>query len=110
MRARRSEALDVLRTWLADRAPLRCELRFADFAATLKVRLTDVSDAQIALRSDDGRSALVLPLRKDFSFGYGDARICPTETNEFVRILVLFFPSPGGPSTANAVVFAETAD
>jgi hypothetical protein len=110
MRARRSEALDVLRTWLADRAPLRCELRFADFVATLKVRLTDVSDTQIALVSDDTRSALVLPLRKDFSFGYGDTRLCATETTEFVRMLVLFFPSRGGAAPADAVVLAETTE
>jgi hypothetical protein len=110
MRARRSEALDVLRTWLVDRAPLRCELRFADFVATLKVRLTDVSDTQIALLSDDSRSALVLPLRKDFSFGYGDTRLCQTETSEFVRMLVLFFPNRNGATAADAVVFAETKD
>jgi hypothetical protein len=110
MRARHSEALDVFRTWLVDRALLRCELRFTNFVATLKVRLTDVSETQIALLSDDSRSALVLPLRKDLSFGYGDARLSRTETTEFVRMLVLFFPSPGGPATADAVVFAETME
>lgn len=110
MRARRSEALDVFRTWLIDKALLRCELRLSNVVATLKVRLTDVSDTQIALLSDDNRSQMVLPLRKDFSFGYGDARLCPTATHEFVRILVLFFPSAGGPATADAVVFAETME
>jgi hypothetical protein len=110
MRAGRSEALDVFRTWLVDRALLRCELRFAGFAATLKVRLTYVSEGHLALLSDDTGSELIVPLRQDFTFGYGDARLCRSRTSEFVRMLVLFFPSPGGPATADAMVFAETTE
>jgi hypothetical protein len=76
----------------------------------LKVRLSYVSDGYVALLSDDNGSELIVPLRPDFSFGYGDARLCQTQTADFVRMLVLFFPSPGGPATADAVVFAETPE
>ena len=107
MRAGRDEALSIFRTWATDGVVIRCELRFRALAATFCARVRAVSDAELSLLSDDRWTELVLPLREDFTFGYGDMRTFPREGETFERILIAFFPYDGDPADSDHIAFAE---
>ena len=96
MEANRTEALDLLRKWFSERALLRCDLGFSDFAACLRGRIMAVSDERLHILSDDTFTELELPLRASFAFGYGEPRDFPDEAAEFESTLVIFltFPLP----------------
>lgn len=107
MRTGREEALTVFRAWLEDRSLLRCEFRFALLAATFTARMAIVSTSELRLISDDKSSELVLPLREDLEFEYGDMRQHPQHVEEFDKMLIVFFQYLGDPAQADMIVFVE---
>lgn len=95
----------ILRTWAEDKSLLRCELRFADFAAAFDARVTGATDTELRLMADNRRSELTLRLRDDFTFAYNDMREPPS--NKYVRMIVVFYPYIGDPADADIIVLGE---
>lgn len=69
-----------------------------------------VSESEIRVMSDDTRSELVLPIREDFEFGYGDMRHHPQHADEFDKILIVFFPFKDNAHKADIIVFTEIVE
>jgi len=107
MRMGRDEALDLLRKWLAEGTLLRCNFDLLVFAATLRARVRDVAPDRLELLSDDATSEVVLPLRPDFEFGYGEPAPRSVDAQDSVCGLVILL-SPSGPGLdPDAVLLTE---
>ena len=105
----RADALAMLTVWRDDRTLIRCELHFRALAAMFWSRVVAVTDAEVRLLDSD-RGELVLPLRADFTFEYGDMRAFPELAEKYLRGFVVLFPFADNPGDADLIVFAELAD
>jgi hypothetical protein len=109
MRIARNEALSMLRSWGDDDVLIRCELRFRALAAVLWSRVVSVSDTEARFLDAD-RGELVLLLRADLTFLYGDTRSFPhLARKKYRRGFVVLLPSKDDPAHADTIVFAEFA-
>jgi hypothetical protein len=107
VRIGRAEALDLFRKWRSDRALVRCDLLFEDFAASLTGRVFRVAEDRVDLVSDDTRSELAVVLRPGLEFLYGEPRDLPEEAKVFVGGLSVLFPSPDPTGDCDKIRFME---
>jgi hypothetical protein len=103
----REEVMLMFRAWREDRAMLRCEFSFPDFAAALEARVVEVSDAELRLEAEDESAGLTLRLRPDFVFWYMDMRQSPQEAKNLVRMVTVIYPYEGDVSNADYIALAE---
>jgi len=107
VRAGRLEALDIFRKWRSERALVRCDLLFRDFAASLRARVSRVTEDRVNLVSDDTTSELALTLRDGLEFAYEEPRDFPAEATVFARGLVVRFPSLESAGDRDKICFME---
>lgn len=107
MRAGRDDVLVLFRTWAEDRCLVRCELRFERLAATFRGRVVGASESQLHVLAEDKWTELVLSIRDDLEFAYGDMRDFPDEAEKFERGIIVFFPYDGDPADSDHIVLAE---
>jgi hypothetical protein len=105
----RDDALSMLRLWRDDGVLIRCDLKFRALAAIFWSRVVAVSDTEVRFLDED-RGELVLPLRADFTFSYGDMRAFPRFANKYRRGFVVLFPFEGDSGDADTILFAELAE
>jgi hypothetical protein len=110
MKAGRSEALDVVRKWLSERALLQCNLDVKRIAATFRARVRAISDDRITLLSDDTTSELILVLAPHSEFAYVEPDRSAGDVKSAVAGLVIFLSPTGPGSDPDVVTFTELVE
>jgi len=106
MRVGRSEALDIFNKWLYERTLLRCDLLFSEFAACFRGRIVSLTDDRVQVLSDDLVSELVLPLKAELNFGYGEPRSEP-DNLDFSGALIVFMAELSPTGDVDTICFLE---
>jgi hypothetical protein len=109
MRVGRSEALDILSKWLSERALLRCDISFSEFAACFRGRIVSLTDGRVHVLCDDTFSELDLPLTPNLNFGYGEPRYAP-DNLEFSGTLIVFIAELPSNGDVDTVCFLEVVE
>jgi len=87
----RDEAFDLFRKWEAERALLVCNLGFSVFAVAFRARISQLSDIEIRLLSDDKHSKFAVKFNADMEFRYEDSRRTPDESELYeCGVLITF--------------------
>ena len=110
MKTKRTEAIDIFRTWLADGLLVRWEGKFSTFAFSSWGKVVSLDNSEIRFMSGDNGSELIVRFASDVEFGYGDNRN-DTEPKQFADCILIFFgPVPPTGDADRISLFAAIPD
>ena len=94
MECKREDAFLILGKWRDESRLLAAALSFSSFIASLRGKITSLSEDEVRIKSEDNTSEVAVTLDRVLRFGYAEPRRESREREDFVSGLVLFFSEP----------------